>query len=93
MSTISATAVKELREMSGAGMMDCKKALTEASGNLEDAIEIHKDLYKTQMWLVGTLSDRRYLVAKDEEILKKLMSDFPDLNFSLSPLKYSHLKF
>ena len=40
MSTISASAVKELREMSGAGMMDCKKALTEASGNLEKAIDI-----------------------------------------------------
>ena len=40
MSTISATAVKELREMSGAGMMDCKKALTEASGDLEKAIDI-----------------------------------------------------
>jgi len=39
MSTISATAVKELRELTGAGMMDCKKALTEASGNLEDAID------------------------------------------------------
>ena len=40
MSTISASTVKELREMSGAGMMDCKKALTEASGNLEKAIDI-----------------------------------------------------
>jgi len=40
MSTISASVVKELREMSGAGMMDCKKALTEASGNLEKAIDI-----------------------------------------------------
>ena len=46
MSTISATAVKELREMSGAGMMDCKKALTEASGDLEKAIDI---LRKTGM--------------------------------------------
>ena len=46
MSTISASAVKELREMSGAGMMDCKKALTEASGNLEKAIDI---LRKTGM--------------------------------------------
>ena len=46
MSTISASAVKELREMSGAGMMDCKKALTEASGNLEEAIDI---LRKTGM--------------------------------------------
>jgi len=40
MSTISASAVKELREMSGAGMMDCKKALTEASGDIEKAIDI-----------------------------------------------------
>ncbi|MDP6569775.1 MAG: translation elongation factor Ts [Candidatus Marinimicrobia bacterium] len=40
MSVISASAVKELREMSGAGMMDCKNALKEASGNLEEAIDI-----------------------------------------------------
>ena len=40
MSTISVSAVKELREMSGAGMMDCKKALTEASGDIEKAIDI-----------------------------------------------------
>ena len=46
MLTISASTVKELREMSGAGMMDCKKALTEASGDLEKAIDI---LRKTGM--------------------------------------------
>ena len=40
MSAISASVVKELRDMSGAGMMDCKNALTEASGNLEKAIDI-----------------------------------------------------
>ena len=40
MSAITASSVKELREMSGAGMMDCKKALTEASGDLEKAIDI-----------------------------------------------------
>ena len=40
MADISATAVKELREMSGAGMMDCKKALTEASGDIEKAVDI-----------------------------------------------------
>ncbi|MDB4443086.1 MAG: translation elongation factor Ts [Saprospiraceae bacterium] len=37
---ISAKDVKELRDISGAGMMDCKKALTEAGGNIEDAIAI-----------------------------------------------------
>ena len=46
MSTISASTVKELREISGAGMMDCKKALTEASGDIEKAIDI---LRKTGM--------------------------------------------
>ena len=37
---ISAAQVKELREKTGAGMMDCKKALTEADGDFEKAIEI-----------------------------------------------------
>ncbi len=39
MATITAAMVKELREMSGAGMMDCKKALTECDGNMEAAVE------------------------------------------------------
>ncbi len=38
MENISAGQVKELREKTGAPMMDCKHALTEAKGNLEDAI-------------------------------------------------------
>jgi len=36
---ISATLVKELREKTGAGMMDCKKALTETSGDFEKAVD------------------------------------------------------
>jgi elongation factor Ts len=36
---ISATDVKNLRDQTGAGMMDCKKALTEAGGDLEKAVE------------------------------------------------------
>jgi len=40
---ISATMVKELREKTGAGMMDCKKALAEAGGNMERAIEILRE--------------------------------------------------
>ncbi|MCP4923317.1 MAG: elongation factor Ts [bacterium] len=39
MSVISASLVKELRERSGAGMMDCKKALAEAGGDLESAVD------------------------------------------------------
>jgi elongation factor Ts len=37
MAEITAALVKELREISGAGMMDCKKALVETSGDLEEA--------------------------------------------------------
>ena len=39
---ITAAMVKELREMTGAGMMDCKKALTETDGNMEAAVEVLK---------------------------------------------------
>ena len=39
MSNISASQVKELREKTGLGLMDCKKALEEANGNLDLAIE------------------------------------------------------
>ena len=39
MAEITAAAVKDLRERSGAGMMDCKKALTENGGDLEAAID------------------------------------------------------
>jgi elongation factor Ts len=39
MAEITAALVKELREKSGAGMMDCKKALTETNGDLEQAVD------------------------------------------------------
>jgi elongation factor Ts len=40
MANITAADVKRLREQSGAGMMDCKKALTEADGDFDKAVEI-----------------------------------------------------
>jgi elongation factor Ts len=40
MSAISAADVKKLRDVTGAGMMDCKKALEEANGNMETAIDV-----------------------------------------------------
>ncbi len=39
MTDITAAMVKELRETTGAGMLDCKKALTENSGNMESAVD------------------------------------------------------
>ncbi|MBO4903412.1 MAG: elongation factor Ts [Lachnospiraceae bacterium] len=40
MAAITAAMVKELREMTGAGMMDCKKALSETDGNMDEAVEV-----------------------------------------------------
>ena len=39
MAEITASMVKELREVTGAGMMDCKKALTKTNGNFDEAVE------------------------------------------------------
>jgi elongation factor Ts len=39
MAEVTAALVKELREKTGAGMMDCKRALTESNANLEDAVD------------------------------------------------------
>ena len=39
MAEITAALVKELREKTGAGMMDCKKALTETGGDLETSVD------------------------------------------------------
>ena len=40
---ITAAQVKELRERTGAGMMDCKKVLTETDGDEEKAIELLRE--------------------------------------------------
>jgi len=38
--TITAEQVKQLREQTGAGMMECKKALTEAAGDMDKAVDV-----------------------------------------------------
>jgi len=55
MSTITAADVNKLRTMTGAGMMDCKKALTEAEGDFDKAIEI---LRKKGQKVAANRSDR-----------------------------------
>ncbi len=40
---VTAVAVKELREITGAGMMDCKKTLVETDGNIEEAIKLLRE--------------------------------------------------
>src|SRR5207249_11173681 len=55
MSEINAAAVAKLREMTGAGLMDCKKALIEAKGDLNAAVDI---LRKKGMARAGTKASR-----------------------------------
>ena len=40
---ITASMVKELRDMTGAGMMECKKALTEAEGDIDKAVDLLRE--------------------------------------------------
>ncbi len=69
MSAISAQDVNKLRQMTGAGMMDCKKALTEAEGDFEKAIEI---LRKKGQKVSASRSDRD---AKEGSVFIKVSSD------------------
>ena len=40
---VTAAMVKELREITGAGMMDCKKALVETDGDIEKAVDVLRE--------------------------------------------------
>lgn len=67
--TISATDVKKLRDQTGAGMMDCKKALAEAEGDFEKAIE---NLRKKGQKLSAKRADRE---AKEGVVMAKISDD------------------
>jgi len=69
MSAISAQEVNKLRLMTGAGMMDCKKALTEAEGDYEKAIEI---LRKKGQKVSASRSDKD---AKEGTVFVKTSAD------------------
>ncbi len=69
MSVITAQDVNKLRTMTGAGMMDCKKALTEAEGDFEKAIEI---LRKKGQKVSASRSDRD---AKEGSVFVKTSDD------------------
>jgi elongation factor Ts len=67
--TITAAEVNKLRLQTGAGMMDCKKALTEANGDFEQAIDI---LRKKGQKVAANRSDRE---AKEGLVLAKTTAD------------------
>jgi elongation factor Ts len=69
MSAITAQDVNKLRTMTGAGMMDCKKALTEANGDFEKAIEI---LRKKGQKVSASRSDRE---TKEGSVFVKVSDD------------------
>lgn len=69
MSTISAADVNKLRQMTGAGMMDCKKALTETNGDFEAAVDF---LRKKGAKVSAARADRE---AKEGAIIAKTTSD------------------
>ena len=67
MANISAALVKELRERTGAGMMDCKKALTEADGDIELAIEnMHKSGQAKAAKKAGRIAAEGVILARAE---------------------------
>ena len=69
MANITAGMVKELRERTGLGMMDCKKALVEADGDMEKAID---DLRKASGLKAAKKAGR---VAADGTVLSKISED------------------
>ena len=72
MPEITAAKVKELRERTGSGMMDCKKALAETNGDMEKAIDYlrEKGLAKAAKKAERTASDGRifHVVSKDGKL-------------------------
>ena len=69
MTTITASMVKELRERTGLGMMDCKKALSDADGDMERAIE---DLRKASGLKAAKKASR---VAAEGVVMAKISED------------------
>jgi elongation factor Ts len=69
MATITAAMVKQLRDRSGAGMSDCKAALTEADGDLDKAFEV------LQIKLRGKVENRAGRVATEGAALTAVSAD------------------
>jgi len=64
MAEITAAMVAKLREMSGAGMMDCKKALTETNGDVEAAMTLLRKKGAATAGAKGTKEAREGLIAR-----------------------------
>ena len=78
MSAITAQDVNKLRTMTGAGMMDCKKALTEADGDFEKAIEI---LRKKGQKVSASRSDKE---AREGSVFMGMVSKVPQTHMAVT---------
>ena len=59
MAAVTAAMVKELREMTGAGMMDCKKALANTDGDMDKAVEyLEKTVWQRQRRKLAELQQK-----------------------------------
>lgn len=76
MAEITAALVKELRESTGAGMMDCKKALVETDGNIEAAVDL---LREKGLGKAAKKSDR---LASEGLVSVEVSSDFKSVTIS-----------
>ena len=63
MAAVTAAMVKELRESTGAGMMECKKALTETDGDMEAAVDVLRK------------SGAAKVEKKEEELQQKVLQE------------------
>jgi elongation factor Ts len=66
---VTAAMVKELREMTGAGMMDCKKALTETDGNMDAAVEFLREKG------LATAQKKASRIAAEGSVMLKVTDD------------------
>ena len=70
---ISAQDVNKLRKMTSAGMMDCKKALTEAEGDFDKAIEFfpqNAQAYNNRAWSLYKIGDPKKGLADAEKAVE-----------------------
>src|SRR5660398_136881 len=90
MANISAAEVKKLREMTGAGMMDCKKALQDGEGDFDKAVE-----FLREKGLAG-VKKREGRTASNGLVHAYLHKSSPDLpptvGVLLEPVSYTHLR-
>ena len=77
MAEITASLVKELRERTGAGMMECKKALVEANGDIELAIDNMRKsgqaeniFYLTAKTITRTVAEDTIKLLKKQAVLQ-----------------------